>query len=314
MIDWIDFYSHKFLRFNRDDFFKDIRPNFAIELTSNTEEFKLRNVDINKAQSIWFRRSIYPFLPDTLAFESLDNHLSEDVKRSFYYEYLNCTQLFYSQLEKVSKKLGDFRKVRINKLEVLKMAKECSIDIPASIITSKKIDVHNFRLKKGRLITKAISEIFDVKTRLDNKTNLYINYTQEITERILEEMPESFSYSLFQEKLDKEIEIRTFFLDGKCYSMAMFSQLDRQTSVDFRKYSNNRRVPYKLPNQLESNISKLMTKLDLNTGSVDIVKTIDKRYVFLEVNPTGQYGMVSDPCNYYLDKKIAEYLIGHGEN
>jgi hypothetical protein len=36
--------------------------------------------------------------------------------------------------------------------------------------------------------------------------------------------------------------------------------------------------------------------------------------VFLEVNPTGQYGMVSDPCNYYLDKKIAEYLIDYDEN
>lgn len=253
-------------------------------------------------------------MPDVLPLESHDNPSFEDIKKNFYYEYLNSTQLFYSQLLKVGKKLGNFRKVRINKLEVLKMAKSCSIEIPASIITGQKTDVQNFMLKKGNLITKAISEIFDVKTKSDNQTNLYINYTQEITELVLGEMPESFSYSLFQEKLDKEIEIRTFFLDGKCYSMAIFSQLDKQTSVDFRKYSNNRRVPYKLPCELESNILKLMANLELNTGSVDIVKTKDGRYVFLEVNPTGQYGMVSDPCNYYLDKKIAEYLIDYDEN
>jgi hypothetical protein len=32
-------------------------------------------------------------------------------------------------------------------------------------------------------------------------------------------------------------------------------------------------------------------------------------YVFLEVNPIGQFGMVSAPCNYNLEKKIAQYLI-----
>ena len=35
----------------------------------------------------------------------------------------------------------------------------------------------------------------------------------------------------------------------------------------------------------------------------------NNEYVFLEINPVGQYGMVSEPCNYFLDKKIAHYLI-----
>lgn len=119
------------------------------------------------------------------------------------------------------------------------------------------------------------------------------------------------SSSVFQEKLDKELEIRTFFLNGKCYSMAIFSQLDSQTSVDFRKYNlttNNRNVPYQLSRMLEEKITKLMDELKLNTGSIDIIKTKDGRYVFLEVNPVGQYGMTSFPCNYHLDRKIAEYL------
>jgi hypothetical protein len=30
---------------------------------------------------------------------------------------------------------------------------------------------------------------------------------------------------------------------------------------------------------------------------------------FLEVNPAGQFGMVSTPCNYYLEEKIAEVLL-----
>jgi D-alanine-D-alanine ligase-like ATP-grasp enzyme len=51
-----------------------------------------------------------------------------------------------------------------------------------------------------------------------------------------------------------------------------------------------------------------MNKLDLNCGSIDMIVTPKNEYVFLEVNPVGQFGMVSYPCNYNLEKKIAEYL------
>ena len=28
-----------------------------------------------------------------------------------------------------------------------------------------------------------------------------------------------------------------------------------------------------------------------------------------QVNPVGQFSMVSKPCNYYLEKEVAKYLI-----
>ena len=52
-----------------------------------------------------------------------------------------------------------------------------------------------------------------------------------------------------------------------------------------------------------------MDNLDLNSGSIDIILTPDNKYVFLEVNPVGQFEQVSFPCNYGLFKEVAEYLI-----
>jgi D-alanine-D-alanine ligase-like ATP-grasp enzyme len=52
-----------------------------------------------------------------------------------------------------------------------------------------------------------------------------------------------------------------------------------------------------------------MDNFNLNTGSIDIIKDNNGEYIFLEVNPVGQFGMTSIPCNFYLEKKIAEYLI-----
>jgi glutathione synthase/RimK-type ligase-like ATP-grasp enzyme len=87
--------------------------------------------------------------------------------------------------------------------------------------------------------------------------------------------------------------------------------MDTQTKVDFRNYNHvkpNRTVPFKLPADIAARISRLMAALELETGSLDLVKTTDGRYVFLEVNPVGQFGMVSIPCNYHLEQRVAEIL------
>jgi len=93
--------------------------------------------------------------------------------------------------------------------------------------------------------------------------------------------------------------------------MAIFSQKNNQTSIDFRKYDSqipNRTIPYKLPVWVEKQLTSLFHKLGLNTGSVDLILTPNEEYVFLEINPVGQFGMVSYPCNYYLEKEVAKLL------
>lgn len=98
--------------------------------------------------------------------------------------------------------------------------------------------------------------------------------------------------------------------------MAIFSQSNSQTNVDFRKYDDklpNRCVPYILPNKIENALRDLMNSLNLNTGSIDLIVDTQDNYYFLEINPVGQFGMVSQPCNYYLEKKVAEYLVQNNE-
>lgn len=100
-------------------------------------------------------------------------------------------------------------------------------------------------------------------------------------------------------------------MKGKFYSMAIFSQNDNQTSVDFRNYNYNkpnRKVPFQLPMEIEKKLDILMKKLDFNSGSIDMIVTVENEYVFLEVNPLGQFSMTSFPCNYNVEKIIAEYL------
>ncbi|MNY66445.1 hypothetical protein D3C86_2038720 [compost metagenome] len=50
-----------------------------------------------------------------------------------------------------------------------------------------------------------------------------------------------------------------------------------------------------------------MQALDLNSGSLDFIKSGDKFY-FLEINAIGQFLGMSNACNYGLEREIATYL------
>src|SRR5262249_43210309 len=135
----------------------------------------------------------------------------------------------------------------------------------------------------------------------------YLLYTEELDEERIARLPARFTPSLFQESLEKECEVRTFFLAGELFSAAIFSQTDSRTRTDFRRYNfkrPNRIVPYRLPEDVARKLTRLMGLLGLLTGSLDLICTKDGRLVFLEVNPIGQFGMISDPCNYHLERVV----------
>jgi len=99
--------------------------------------------------------------------------------------------------------------------------------------------------------------------------------------------------------------------------MAIFSTLDKQTEVDFRIYNEkkpNRNTPFNLPEDIQKKIVILMESVGLITGSLDLILTNKNEFVFLEINHAGQFGMVSFPCNYYLEEVIAKELIGFDYN
>ena len=313
VMDWLFYKGQGCYRINGKTIF-DFSSLTTFELDSNINNLTLKldddnSVDLFKIKSIWYRRDTIN--PPPVLSEIRNEVFYQDVLKHLRSENIEAKEAFYYCIQNDKKILGNFENATINKIKMLLLAKKNGIDVPATITTNTKSSLLVFKNKHDKIITKAVQDGFDFIKEEGDKNDLYLSYTEEITNELIESIPDTFFPSLFQEKLDKELDIRTFFLDGKCYSMAIFSQLDNQTNIDFRKYNrvvNNRNVPYRLPDLLEKNINNLMIELGLNTGSIDIIKTKQGRFVFLEVNPVGQYGMTSYPCNYHLDKKIAEYL------
>lgn len=310
VIDWIIYYNHNFVRINDSDECRitDIRLNndsSDITITTKNQEIKFSTIS-----SYWYRRGNFSIKLPTHNFNN-DSRLQDKIKLHLW----NETRTLSSFLHLILKEkygLGCFFDNSINKLENLLIAKECGLLIPETLITSNKINAINFIGEKKDVITKAISETIML---FIEGVGAIQSYTNPVSKKDMKAFDELIFPSLFQKNIRKRYELRVFYLDGEFYSMAIFSQSNPKTKNDFRYYDEtqkNRFVPYILPTAIKVRLELFMKKKGYKTGSIDILVDHNGDFIFLEVNPIGQFGMVSFPCNYQLEKKIAEYLCKKG--
>lgn len=271
--------------------------DFLFDISYHTVWFrraylKLNNIDV---QNYIFPKS-----------KKLTDSLIENKKR----EHFKLFEYFLGRI-KSEKKLGSFQISALNKLVVLDLASKFKIKIPKTIICNSKKELISFiDSVKDEVIAKSIYE--PILTNDHKLSEYFTSFTILLNGKNLAKIPNNFAPSLIQERIHKEFEIRSFYINGLFYSMAIFSQKNLKTQVDFRHYDfdiPNRSVPFQLPHLIEKKIHKLFKALGLNTGSVDLIKSQKGEFVFLEINPMGQFGMVSYPCNYQLEKKVFEFMI-----
>ncbi len=307
VIDFIHYLGHKVIRINGDEF-ESTTNNILI---NSNGLFKIRNKTIKlKCHSVWLRRwSDFKFTRDLFtAFDTskTSSSLRFTITQNIISDYLSVLNILYSNI-KARKYLTNLEQLQVNKLHVLYVAKNIGLNIPYYILTNSKKELLNFS-RKYKILIKDLTK----STSIIEKDKIILPYGVILNKDQINLLPNYFPLSFFQQYIEKVFEIRVFFIDNKCFSMAIFSQDDDSTKIDFRRYNNsnpNRIVPYNLPLFLENKIRSLMYHLKLNTGSIDILKTTNNEYVFLEINPVGQFGMVSHPCNYNLELEIAKYLI-----
>lgn len=304
VIKWLIHYKATFLRLNNTTEIKSIRfieDNFIIDL-ENGDSICTGDVD-----AYWYRRGNYTDnWENTLTgIEEFDEIYTDYISG----ENKSLGDFLINHLKEYTKCIGDSEScLDVNKHIILRYAKNLGIKTPEFIITDNKRDVITFHNTYKDIITKPLHTAFIYGT-----DDYWLpTYTESITDDILTQFPEKFKPTLFQRNIPKKYEIRSFYLDGEFYSMAIFSQNDEQTKVDFRIYNEhvpNRNVPFRLPEEQEKKLKQLMEKAGFESGSIDLIYSTDQQFYFLEVNPIGHFGMVSYPCNYQLEKKIAQSLI-----
>lgn len=303
VIDWLKYYNHPYIRLNFTELIDPhVRKSIKYSLDNKTLKIEGNTIDVKSIKSAWFRK-IGAFYKSDFYKEASAKGITKSLLDLLINEYkpfmmallrnLNCNWLV--NLDSLDQ----------NKWWVLMKASEVGLTTPETFIINNKEDLEGF-------VHSNINKPLRDPIFISESEFYYTMYTKELNSSNIKQLPNFFLPSLIQKRIEKEFEIRSFFIDDEFYSMAIFSQSDDQTMVDFREYNwdkPNRNVPYKLPSDITAKLHKLSMNIGLNSGSVDLIKSKKGEYVFLEVNPHGQFGMVETPCNYELHHNVAKTLI-----
>jgi ATP-GRASP peptide maturase of grasp-with-spasm system len=296
VIEYISYNNLKYIRINAEDEVKIKYCGLEISIEANNKIFYLSEI-----KSVWYRRG----------FLNIKNHYFSKVRpieELQNEEISKLIQFIYYNLENI-RHINTIRDNDVYKLIVSDIARKINISVPTDYIFSTRETIENKTIGfESHFITKVISGHC-----MQNFNNFTIyNYSSILDKEQIKQ--DNFFPSLVQNYIHKKYELRIFYLSGLFYTMAIMSQNDKQTTIDFRVYNDvkpNRNVPFRLPEEIEIKLDKLMQKLNLNCGSIDMIVTPENEYYFLEVNPVGQFGMTSYPCNYNLENKIAKYLADY---
>ena len=307
IIDWLLYYKKEFYKINNTDNvrIKNINISSKGNLDFNLVVNDKDEIKFSSISSYWYRRGTFTLSYKVPAFFNeclnfIEQNLREDISSN--------VRFLHTSLFLFKKGFGFFYDNFTNKLINLLIASDCGLKVPNTLLCDNKQEIKEFLKNKKNIITKT----GDIPIYFEDKKHEYISGTVEFSESDLNEITDYFYPSVFQNLLVKKYELRIFYLNDKLYPMAIFSQNDEQTKIDFRNYNwekLNRTVPYKLPDKIGSSLIMFMNRINMKSGSIDVVYTTDNEYVFLEVNPVGQFKQVSRPCNYNLEKIIADQLM-----
>lgn len=192
----------------------------------------------------------------------------------------------------------------------LQLATALGLEIPPTLITNDPDEFLEFyREHEGQLIDKLPSVVLAATVRTGREL---MRYTQPVTTRDLGYARRlRHSPVLFQAHVPKKFELRITVAGEEVLAAEIHSQSTRRTQLDWRHYDFGH-TPYRvhrLPERIRRACLELVARLGLRFGAIDMIVTPDDRYVFLEINPNGQWLWIEEETGLPISDAICAALL-----
>lgn len=120
-----------------------------------------------------------------------------------------------------------------------------------------------------------------------------------------------FAPVIFQRYIEAHVDLRITMVGDDIFPAAIHSQVSSY-KVDFRMDMTAAPVePHILPPEVENGLRALMEELGIVYGAVDMRLTPEGEYVFLEVNPAGQWLFIESRTGQPITDSLARLLTAH---
>jgi MvdC family ATP-grasp ribosomal peptide maturase len=195
-----------------------------------------------------------------------------------------------------------------DKLLQLRLAREAGLDTPHTLLTNDPAEARAFFVETGgRMVAKLLRPL----SVSMGAAPLFV-YTSDVTEADLAEAEQlRHCPSVFQERVEKERELRAAYVGGRLFVGALDARGSARGATDWRRAdpAECRWEHDALPADVAARLDSLMRRLGLLYGALDIIRTPDGRHVLLEVNPGGEWGMLERDLGLPISEALAEELL-----
>jgi hypothetical protein len=113
-----------------------------------------------------------------------------------------------------------------------------------------------------------------------------------------------------QQKIAKRVELRVTVVGDRVFAAELHSQQRSHTRDDWRRYDPQRMsvLPHELPARVGEQCVELTRRLGLCYSALDLIVTPGGDHVFLEINPSGQFGWIEEATGLPISEAICDLL------
>jgi glutathione synthase/RimK-type ligase-like ATP-grasp enzyme len=182
----------------------------------------------------------------------------------------------------------------------LRIAAEIGLHVPRTVITSDPEQARAFVEAEG--VGRTVFKTFSCTHAIWRETRLIGEDAFSALDAV------RLAPVIFQEYVAGDVDLRVTVVGRKLFPAAIHSQ-DTDYPVDFRMSLGQARTePTTLPAEVERLLLRLMAKLGLEYGAIDLRRTPAGDYVFFEVNTAGEFLFVEERTGQPIAQTLAELL------
>ncbi|MDZ8258883.1 MvdC family ATP-grasp ribosomal peptide maturase [Nostoc sp. ChiQUE01b] len=291
------------IRFDTDKFPQQVQlvAHFDKSKSYHTLEYGNHSISTEQVRAVWMRRIWEP---------ELSSELAPQFKEACIRESQATLEGFWDSLKKACW-VDDLERINYanNKLRQLRIASEVGFVIPQTLVTNKAESAREFfHQVNGKMVSKLLTAL----SRSMEANSSFFLYTSIVKEEDLQDA-ESLRYCpmVFQEQIPKQQELRVVYVNGNVFVGALNADVYAAAKVDWRKpgVEVGAWQQHQLPDEIVRRLKAFMGRFGLLFGALDFIVTPSGEYVFLEVNPVGEWGMLEKDLDLPISSAIADALI-----
>lgn len=179
----------------------------------------------------------------------------------------------------------------------LAAAQQLGLHTPRTLLTNDPGAVQAFyEACRGQVVLKAVS-----RGAIEEEERRFIYTSQVQPDHLAALEGVRATAHLFQEWLPKRFDLRVVVVGRQVFAAEIHSQHSERARLDFRRgYADLTYAVHTLPQEIETKALALVRLFGLQFSSMDFLLTPEGGYVFLDLNPNGQF--------YWLQTCLLERL------